>query len=324
MVSLGYVLACEEFGPQDLVRQAAMAEEAGFERLWISDHYHPWNDAQGHSPFVWGVIGALSQVTRLPISTAVTCPTVRIHPAIVAQAAATAAVQCEGRFVLGVGSGEALNEHIYGGPWPSADVRLRMLEEAVELIRTLHRGGRVSYHGEYYTVENARVYTLPEEPVPIYVSGFGPKAARLAGRIGDGFVCTKPDPELVREFRESGGGDRPAQAGFKVCWAPTEEEGARTAHRLWGNSLLPGELGQVLPEPRHFEQATQLVTVEAARRAFPCGPDPERHLEALRQYVDAGFDEVYVQQIGPEQEAFFEAWRDQVLPRARELVASRP
>src|SRR5690349_14875129 len=175
MTRFGYFLSCEEYGPVELVRQAKLAEQAGFRSLWISDHFHPWNDQQGNSPFVWSVIGALSQATSLPITTAVTCPTIRIHPAIIAQAAATAGVQCQDRFVLGVGSGEALNEHILGDRWPPGDQRVAMLEEAVEVIRKLHTGKRVTHRGEYYTVEDARIYTLPDEPVPIYVSGFGPK-----------------------------------------------------------------------------------------------------------------------------------------------------
>ena len=326
MVSIGYFLSCEEFGPRELVRQAKLAEEAGFERLWISDHFHPWNDEQGQSPFVWSVIGALSEATTLPITTAVTCPTVRIHPAIIAQAAATAAVQTQGRFVLGVGSGEALNEHVLGDRWPPTDLRLRMLEEAVELIRALHRAGaqgqEVTYHGTYYTVENARIYTVPPEPVPIYVSGLGPKAANLAGRIGDGFICTKPDEELLRRFRSGGGGDRPAQAGFKVCWAASEREGAATAIRLWPNTLVPGELSQILPSPKHFEQASSMVSQDMIRSVVPCGPDPQRHLDALREYAAAGFDEVYVQQIGPDQEAFFNGWAEHVLPAARQQLVT--
>src|ERR671927_1841663 len=189
---IGYFLSTEEFGPKELVEQAKLAERAGFQALWISDHFHPWNDEQGQSPFVWSVIGALSQVTSLPVTTAVTCPTFRIHPAIIAQASATAGVLLDGRFTLGVGSGEALNEHILGDAWPSAEVRLEMLEEAVEVIRLLHEGGVKDHDGAYYTVENARIYTLPDRPVPIYVSGFGAKSAALAGRIGDGFCCTTP------------------------------------------------------------------------------------------------------------------------------------
>jgi G6PDH family F420-dependent oxidoreductase len=313
MVSIGYFLSCEEFGPRELVRQAKWAQEAGFERLWISDHYHPWNGEQGQSPFVWSVIGALSEATTLPITTAVTCPTVRLHPAVVAQAAATAAVQCEGRFALGVGSGEALNEHIFGDAWPPAPVRQEMLEEAVEVIRALHTGEVVDHHGEHYTVENARVYTLPEQPVPIYVSAFGPKSAKLAARIGDGFCSTKPDAELIGTYREEGG-TGPAQGGFKVCHAPSEQEGVETALRLWPNEHLPGELAQVLPTPQHFEQASTLVTAEMVADALPTGPDPKKYLESLRQYADAGYDEVYVQQIGPRQEEFFEFWQREVAP----------
>ncbi len=317
MASMGYFLSCEEFGPRELVRQARLAEQAGFERLWISDHFHPWNDAQGHSPFVWSVIGALSEAVSLPVTTAVTCPTVRIHPAILAQAAATAAVQLEGRFVLGVGSGEALNEHILGDPWPSVGVRLEMLEEAIELIRLLHQGESVSFHGEHYEVQDARIYTLPDEPVPVYVSGFGPQATELAGRIGDGYCTVIPDPDLVRAFRESGDPNRPVQGGLKVCWAETEEAGLDTAHRLWANELLPGQLAQILPRPEDFEAASRLVPRDAAGQQFACGPDPERHLAAVRSYLDAGFDEVYVQQIGPDQEQFFQAWADEVLPALR-------
>ena len=209
MVRFGYFLACETFGPRELVRQAKMAEQAGFERLWISDHVHPWLPEQGQSPFVWSVIGALSEVTSLPITTAVTCPTFRTHPAVIAHAAATAGAQCDGGFVLGVGSGEALNEHITGDRWPPADLRLSMMEEAVEVIRRLHGGERVTHRGQHYTVENARLYTLPEQPVPIYISGFGPRAARRAGRVGDGFCTMMPDAQLVNAFRDNGGGDKP-------------------------------------------------------------------------------------------------------------------
>src|SRR3954470_7892486 len=183
-MQIGYFLASEEYSPRDLIEQAKKAEQAGFHALWISDHYHPWVDAQGQSSFVWSTIGALSQAVSLPVTTGVTCPTVRIHPAVIAQAAATSGVLTGGRFGLGVGTGEALNEHIFGDAWPEADVRLEMLEEAVEIIRLLWQGGNVSYRGKHYTVENARVYTLPEKPVEILVSGFGPKAIEVAARIG--------------------------------------------------------------------------------------------------------------------------------------------
>jgi G6PDH family F420-dependent oxidoreductase len=237
-----------------------MAEQAGFDALWISDHYHPWNDAQGQSSFVWSMIGAIGQTCRLPVTTAVTCPTVRIHPAIVAQAAATSNVLLEGRFSLGVGTGEALNEHVTTARWPNIDVRLDMLEEAVGVMRALWSGEYVSHHGQHYSVENARIYTRTEQPPPIYVSGFGPKSAELAGRIGDGYISTQPDRELLQRFRDNGGEGKPAQAGYKVCWSSDEKVAVATAHRLWATSDLPGELSQVLPSPRHFEQVSALVT----------------------------------------------------------------
>src|SRR3954452_23981785 len=215
-MKIGYFLSCEEFAPQELVRQARMAEEAGFHGLWISDHYHPWNDAQGESAFVWTVIGALAQATSLPVATAVTCPTVRTHPAIVAHAAATAQVMLEGRFTLGVGSGEALNEHILGDRWPAAGERLEMLEEAVEIMRELWTGYVVTLSTEHYDVEHARIYTLPDAPPRIFVSGFGRKAIELAGRIGDGFATVMPDAEAIERFRSAGGAGQTVPAGNKV------------------------------------------------------------------------------------------------------------
>jgi G6PDH family F420-dependent oxidoreductase len=312
---IGYFLSSEEHGPRELVHQARLAEQAGFHGLWISDHYHPWIGAQGQSPFVWSTIGALAEATRLPVTTAVTCPTVRTHPAVIAQAAATSTVLLEGRFALGVGSGEALNEHILGVHWPSAEVRLEMLEEAVQVIRGLWEGGMYDHRGRHYTVENARIYTLPDEPPPILVSGFGPKSIELAGRIGDGYVSTMPDADALARYRAAGGEGKPTQAGTKVCWGADEAECRARAHRLWPNEALPGELSQVLPTPAHFEQASQLVGEDDVAEAVPCGPDIERHVAALRQFADAGFDELYVQQIGGAGEAFFETFAREVLPR---------
>ena len=312
----GYFLSTEEYGPKELVEQARLAEEAGFDALWISDHYHPWNNEQGQSPFVWNVIGAISQVCDLPVTTAVTCPTVRIHPAVIAQAAATSAVMLDGKFTLGLGSGEALNEHILGDAWPTADVRLAMLEEAVDVIRRLFTGETVTYGGEFYTVDTARIYTLPDQPPPIYVSGFGPKATELAARIGDGYITTSPDQELLGLFKEKSGG-KPAQAGVKVAWADTEEEGVDHAYRLWANSGLPGELAQVLPSPQHFEQASQLVTKEMTADSVVCGPDPERHVDTFAPYVDAGFEEVYVANMGPHYREMIAMYGEKVLPALR-------
>ncbi|MDP3966657.1 MAG: TIGR03557 family F420-dependent LLM class oxidoreductase [Nocardioides sp.] len=312
----GYFLSTEEHSPAALVEQARLAEKAGFEHLWISDHFHPWNEEQGESPFVWSVIGAISQVCDLPVTTAVTCPTVRTHPAVIAQAAATSAVMLEGRFILGVGSGEALNEHVLGDPWPSVDVRLEMLEEAVEVIRRLWTGEFVNHRGRFYTVDNARIYTLPDEPPPIYMSGFGAKATDVAARIADGYQTTSPDPELLGRFREASGG-KPAQVGFKVSWADSEDEGAEIAHRLWANAGLPGELAQVLPSPVHFEQASQLVTEEQTRDSVVCGPDLDRHVEAFTPYVEAGFEEVFVSNMGPHYREMLAAYGEHVLPALR-------
>jgi G6PDH family F420-dependent oxidoreductase len=314
---IGYFLSSEEFRPADLLEQARMAEQAGFEGFWISDHYHPWIDAQGQSPFVWSMVGALSQVSTLPVTTSVTCPTVRMHPAIVAQAVATSAVLHNGRFVLGVGSGEALNEHIFGDPWPSAHVRQEMLEEAVEVMRKLWGGRFVEHRGRYYTVESARVYTLPEEAPKVYVSGFGRRSVELAARIGDGFISTKPDADLVRRFRDGGGGQKPTQAGFKACYAADVDEAARIAYDRWRSDALPGELNQMLPSPRHFEQVGKLLTPQMMADQFALGPDPQVLLSRIEQYAKAGYDEVYVASIGPHCREFFDMYSREVRPALR-------
>jgi G6PDH family F420-dependent oxidoreductase len=323
-MKIGYFLSSEEWGPHDLVAQAVKARDAGFEGLWISDHFHPWNDEQGHSPFVWSTIGAIAQATEstMKVTTAVTCPTVRIHPAIIAHAAATSAVMLDGNFCLGLGSGEALNEHIFGDRWPEADERLEMLEEAVEVIRKLWSGGVHDHRGRHYRVEHARIYDLPEQPPPIVISGFGPKAVELAARIGDGYCTVGPDAESVRSFRERSRGGTLVQGGLKVCWDEDEARARKTVHRLWANEGLPGELAQILPTPSHFEQASELVTEEMLAEDTPCGPDIDKHVEAIKAYADAGFDELYVNQIGPEQDAFFEAYREHILPRVGALVSA--
>jgi G6PDH family F420-dependent oxidoreductase len=322
-MKIGYFLSCEEYSPAELVEQAQLAELAGFEALWISDHFHPWNDQQGQSPFVWSVIGAIGQVCSLPVTTAVTCPTIRLHPAIVAQAAATCAAMLDGRFVLGVGTGEALNEHITGARFPSIELRLEMLEEAVDLIRRLWSGQFVTHHGPHYTVENARIYTRPETPPPIYISGFGPESTEVAARIGDGYITTKPDQELLSTFREKGGAGKVTQAGYKVCWGTDDDAAVATAHRLWANSGVPGELSQVLPSPKHFEQVSELVTVEMTRDSIAYGGDVDRHVDAFEPFAAVGFDEVYISQMGGREAAtnvggFFDFYRDDVLPRLRE------
>jgi G6PDH family F420-dependent oxidoreductase len=313
---IGAFLSSEESAPGELVRQAVLAEEAGFRDLWISDHFHPWNDEQGHSPFVWSVIGAISHAApRRRVTTAVTCPTVRMHPVIVAHAAATCAVMLEGRFVLGLGSGEALNEHVVGARWPRAEERQEMLEEAVHVIRMLWSGGVHSHRGRHYTVENARIYDLPSQPPPIIISGFGPKSTDLAARIGDGFCTVAPVTDAVERFRAGGGAGKLVAGGLKVCWDESEQRARERAHRLWSNDPLPGELSQLLPTPAHFEQASELVSEDAVAESIPCGPDLDAHFEAIERYEQAGFDELYVQQVGAHHERVFQLYAEHVLPR---------
>lgn len=316
VTTFGYFLSSEEHGPSALLDQARLAEQAGFDALWISDHYHPWTSRQGQSPFVWGVIGAVSQACTLPVTTAVTCPTTRMHPAVVAHAAATAAVQLDGRFTLGVGTGEALNEHILGTGWPSIDVRLDMLTEAVAIMRHLFEGETLTWRGRHYQVENAHLYTRPEQPVPIVVSALGPKAAEVAGEIADGFVCTSPDSELLTTYRRAGG-KGPAQGGLKVCHGADRDEARRMMHEIWPTHGLPGEQSQILPTPAHFEQAASIVTEDRATADVPCGDDPEEHITAVQRYVDAGYDEVYISQVGPTSQGFFDFYAEQVLPAVR-------
>jgi G6PDH family F420-dependent oxidoreductase len=316
MTAIGYTLSSEENGARELVAQAARAERAGFEFAVISDHFHPWVDRQGESPFVWGVLGAIAEATEeLPLATGVTCPTTRIHPAIVAHAAATAASLLPGRFSLGVGSGENLNEHILGDPWPPVDVRQERLAEAIDVIRLLLDGGLKSHHGKHFTVENARIYSLPEQPPPVLVAAGGPQAADLAAEKGDGVFSTSPVPETVERFRGARGSGKPAYGQFHVCWARSEEEGRRTALEWWPNGPIGGAQITELPLPSHFESAAELVGEEEVAEDIVCGPDPERHLAAIAEYADAGYDHVYVHQVGPDQDGFFDFYEREILPR---------
>jgi coenzyme F420-dependent glucose-6-phosphate dehydrogenase len=312
---LGYALSSEEHLPNDLIRYAVRAEECGFSYALISDHYHPWTDRQGQSSFVWSVIGGIAQATeRLVLGTGVTCPTIRTHPGVIAQAAATCTAMMPGRFFLGVGSGENLNEHIFGDYWPSADERQEMLEEAIEVIRLLWQGGYQTHRGKHYRVENARIYTLPEGLPPIAVAASGPEAAKLAARAGDALVSTSPDEELVKTY-QSAGGHGPCYGQLTVCWAKDEQAAVKTALEWWPNAALKGELSQELPLPRHFEQAAQNVDEEAIAETVVCGPDVDRYLEQITPFEDAGFDHVYIHQVGPDQEGFFSFAERELLVR---------
>ena len=316
MTRIGYALSSEEHGPLELVALARRAEECGFPFALVSDHFHPWTSRQGQSPFVWSVIGGIAQATeRLELGTGVTCPLVRIHPAIVAQAAATAAAMLPGRFFLGLGTGENLNEHVTGERWPSAGVRLSMLAEAIDVIRVLWEGREESFHGDHYTVEDARLYTLPDVLPPIAVAAAKPAAATLAGELGDALVSTAPDAELVSRFEAAGGRGKPRYGQLTVCYADDEAEARRIAREWWPNAAVKGDLGQELPRPAHFEQAASMVSEDQVAEAVVCGPDAERHLQAIDEFSRAGFDHVYVHQVGPDQEGFFRFYEREILPR---------
>ena len=316
MAEYGLALSSEEHPPNELVGLACRAEETGFEFTMISDHFHPWTDTQGESPFVWAVIGGIAQATeRIRLGTGVTCPTIRMHPAIVAHAAATAAVMMEGRFFLGLGTGENLNEHVVGEGWPAPDERLSMLEEAIEVIRLLWEGGYQTHRGDFYDVEQARLYTLPEQPPEIAVAAAKPLAAELAGREADAFINTAPDAEPIEAFESAGGRGKPKYGQITGCWAASEEEGARTACEVWPNAALSGDLGYELPLPLHFEQATADVTPEDLASTIPCGPDPDRWLGDVRAYEDAGYTHIYFHQIGRDQDGFLRFWREELEPR---------
>ena len=315
-MEIGYALSSEEFAPRDLVANAKRAEEAGFAFAGISDHFHPWLDSQGHSPMVWSVLGALAVATeRMPVFTGVTCPLIRTHPAIIAHAAATTAALMPGRFTLGLGTGEALNEHIFADRWPAAPERREMLEEAVEVIRLLWEGGSQDHRGRHYRLENVRLYTLPDELPPVWIAASGPATAELAGRIADGLVVTSPDPEVVEAFRKAGGEGKPVVAQMTVAYDEDEAQARKTAHKNWANAGVPGQLSQDLPTPAHFQQAAERVREEDIAEAMPCGPDLEKHFEKLAEFEKVGIQQVYVHQISPDQGPFFEIYEKEVLPR---------
>jgi coenzyme F420-dependent glucose-6-phosphate dehydrogenase len=312
---LGYTLSSEEFDAPSLVALAERAERAGFAFASVSDHFHPWVDEQGQSPFVWGTLGAISQRTeRIELMTGVTCPTTRVHPAIVAQAAATAASLLPGRFSLGVGTGENLNEHILGDRWPGVVERQDRLEEAIEVIRELWEGKLTSHRGEHFTVENARLYSLPAEPPPLLVAVAGESSVELAARAGDGIVGTAPVAESVQQFRSEGGTGKPTYGQLDVCWAEDEAKAKELALKQWPNSALSGGFFLELPLPAHFEEATATLDEDDIAESVGCGPDPERHRAAIQEYVDAGYDHVYIHQVGPDQDGFFDFYEREVLP----------
>jgi coenzyme F420-dependent glucose-6-phosphate dehydrogenase len=313
-VELGYWLSSEEHSPRDLVAYARAAEEAGLAHAVISDHYHPWVDAQGQSAFVWSVIGAIAEATeRITVGTGVTCPLIRIHPAIVAQAAATTACLLPRRFFLGVGTGENLNEHVTGAKWPAPDERLEMLEEAVDAIRTLWKGGYQTHRGKHYTVERARLYTLPDEPPPILVAAAQENAAELAGRIGDGYMNVAPDGDTLKTY-ERAGGEGPKHGKVTGSWSPDRDKALKQAHERWPNMGLGGSLSQELALPRDFEGASETVRPEDLEDSLALGDDPQAWLEQIRKFADAGFTHVALHHIGDDQQGFIEFVQREVAP----------
>ena len=318
MTKFGYTLSSEEHAPEKLVDLAVEAEARGFAFASISDHYHPWISEQGHSGFVWSVLGAIAaRTSSLEVGDGVTCPIIRIHPAVLAQAAATTSRLFGGRFTFGVGTGEALNEHILGDRWPPADVRLEMLEEAVALIRELWTGESVTHRGRHYTVEDARIFDRPEGRIPVLVSAFGEQSAQLAARCGDGLWTTGASPDIVKTF-ESNGGEGPRWSQVSLCWATDRDEAIETVHRVWPTTVVPGQLSQDLPTVAHFETAVSIVTTEMIAESMPCGPDPEPVIAKAREAIEAGIDHVYFHQVGPDQAGFFRFWERELAPALRE------
>lgn len=322
MLALGYSISSEEHPANQLVKQAKMAEDAGFSFAMISDHFHPWTHRQGNSPFVWSVLGAIAKVTeRIPIGTAVTCPTVRIHPGIIAQASATVAAMMPGRFMLGLGSGENLNEHIFGNRWPAPGRRIEMLAEAVEVIQKLWHGGWQNHRGRYYTVENARIFSLPDQSPPILIASACERSAKLAGSLAQGIISTKPNRSTVETFNRAGGNNKPRFGQLTVCWARDEMQARHQALEIWPNAAISGQSSFELPLPRHFEELAKTATEDQIAGSIVCGPDPKKHLAAIREYSEAGFDHVFVHQVGPDQRSFVDFYRSEILPELRGMAA---
>lgn len=318
MTKFGLTLSSEEHPAPHLVDVAMAAEDAGFDFVSISDHFHPWISEQGHSPFVWSTLGAIAQATgEIGVGVGVSCPIMRIHPAVSAHAAATTAQLLGGRFTWGVGTGEALNEHVLGDRWPPADVRVEMLEEAIVLIRRLWEGESVTHRGRHFTVEDARIFDRPDPAPPIVVSAFGTRSAQVAAALGDGLWTTGIQTDVIEAYR-SAGGDGPIWSQLSVCWDEDGETALERAHRVWPNTALPGQLAQDLTTVKHFEQATELVTWEDIENSsLPMGPDPDPILRSVKAAEDAGIDHVYLHQIGDPLQGFIEFWSESLLPQLR-------
>jgi G6PDH family F420-dependent oxidoreductase len=301
MIKLGYKLMSEEHGPEMLVRNAQRAEGAGFDFAAISDHFFPWLDEQGHSPFAWSVLGAAAQATeKLGLMTSVTCPSIRYHPAIVAQAAATMALLTGDRFVLGLGSGERLNEHVTGEGWPGIVERHERFAEAIDIIQGLLAGELENYRGTHLTLDNARLFDRPKKKPQVVVAAGGADAARLAGRKGDGLMVTEPDAGVINTFKQEGGSG-PVYAEV---------------------SLFGWSVNAELPDTKGFAAASEHVTAEMLAKEITCGPSTESHLQAVRRHIEAGCDHIILTQIGPRQDEFLTFFKKELAPALRELASS--
>lgn len=315
MIKPGYKLMSEEHGPTALVRNAVRAEQVGFEFAAISDHFSPWLDEQGHSPFAWSVLGAAAQATRrIGLMTAVTCPTMRYHPAVIAQAAATMALLSNNRFILGLGSGERLNEHIVGEGWPGVRERRARLSEALDIINGLLEGRTGRYCGEFFELDHARLFDRPEHPPAVVVAAGGAAAAELAGRKADGLITTIPSGDLIEAYARAGGSG-PRFAEIPMCYAASEEEARRVGHRYHRWSLAGGLAMPELPHTEAFAAASSHIPPAAMSEEVSLGPSAERHLETILRYADAGYDHLILMQIGPEQDAFFRFFEKELRPR---------
>lgn len=309
MVQIGYTLMGEQRGPKDLVADAILAEEAGFDFAVASDHFHPWVEAQGHSPYVWTVLGAVAQATqRLPLMTYVTTPIIRYHPAVIAQKAATLSILSDGRFTLGLGAGEKLNEHITGDAYPAVDVRHEMLIEALEIIQGLFDGGYFTFRGDYLEVEDAKLFDLPETPPRIGVAVSGPASCEIAGRYADLLIATEPKAELIELYQAEGGTGTDAVGQLPVCWGPDVDACTKLALELFGWSAGGWKLQAELPNPVNFEAYAKLVRAEDIADTIVLGNDPQKVVEGVEKFADAGFTHVALVQIGPDQKGFCDAF----------------
>jgi G6PDH family F420-dependent oxidoreductase len=322
VTSFGYTMMCEQSRPDDLVRDVRRAEEAGFDFSVISDHFQPWLSSQGHSGYAWSILGAAAQATeRIGLMSYVTCPTLRYHPAIVAQKAATVQILSGDRFRLGLGAGENLNEHVVGKRWPSVGVRHEMLSEAVDIISALFDGaGMVNHRGRYFDVETAKLWDLPEQRVPIGIAVSGPDSCRLAGRKADVLVAVEPKPELLDMFDDAGGEGKPRVGQIAVAYDRDRDAAIARAHEQFRWFGLGWKVNADLPNPDGFESATQFVTPDDVAEQIACGPDVEEHVEKIKPYIDAGYTEIALIQIGGDQQQAFTGWAErELLPALRSL-----